>query len=46
MHDYLRSVLPQLAAAPPDQQATLTATLTPQKWKNQLPAIEAADTVC
>ena len=46
VHDYLRSVLPQLAAAPPDQRATLATTLTPQKWKARLPVVEGAGTVC
>ena len=45
VHNYLRRVLPQLAMAPPDQQATLAASLTPQKWKDQLPAVEKAETV-
>jgi transposase len=46
VHDYLRSLLPQLAAAPPDQRATLATTLTPQKWKARLPVVEGAGTVC
>ena len=46
VHDYLRSVLPQLAMAAPDQRATLAATLTPQKWKAQLPSGDGPTTVC
>ena len=46
VHDYLRRVLPQLATAPPGQQAALATTLTPEKYKAQLPVVDAADTVC